>query len=64
MEIIDDALEKTEEPSAELYDHAGDISFMNQYYSQAVAHWKKALELEPDNELIAKKVKYKTYFSK
>lgn len=64
LEVINDALEKTDEPSAELYDHAGDISFMNQDYSQAVEYWKKAHELEPDNELIAKKVKHKTYFSK
>lgn len=64
MEVIEDALAKTDNPSAELHDHAGDIAFMNQDYDRAVAEWRKALELEPDNELIAKKVKYRTFFSK
>ncbi|MDE5836181.1 MAG: tetratricopeptide repeat protein, partial [Paramuribaculum sp.] len=64
MEVIEEAMEKTEEASAELHDHAGDIAFMNQNYDRAISEWRKALALEPDNELIAKKVKYKTFFSK
>lgn len=50
------------ELSAEYYIHAGDIYFWNQQPEQALEFWKKALELEPDNELLARKVKYKTYF--
>lgn len=64
MEVIEEAMEKTEEASAELHDHAGDIAFMNQNYDRAISEWRKAFALEPDNELIAKKVKYKTFFSK
>ena len=30
----------------------------------AVENWQKALELRPDDELIAKKVEFKTYFYK
>jgi hypothetical protein len=29
---------------------------------KALEYWEKALKLEPDNELLAKKVKYKTFF--
>lgn len=50
------------ELSAEYYIHAGDIYFWNQLPDEAVGYWKKALELDPDNELLARKVKYKTYF--
>jgi tetratricopeptide (TPR) repeat protein len=42
--------------------HAGDIYFWNQQPDKAVEFWKKALDLDPDNELLARKVKYKTYF--
>ncbi len=71
-EIIDKAFKAGEgdesngreaiEPSAEIYDHAGDIYFMNGEPKEAVEFWKKALELDPDNALIQKKVKHKTYF--
>lgn len=50
------------EPSAEIYDHAGDIYFMNGEPKEAVKFWEKALELDPDNKLIQKKVRHKTYF--
>lgn len=35
---------------------------MNGEPKEAVEFWKKALELDPDNALIQKKVKHKTYF--
>ena len=50
------------EPSAEVYDHAGDIYFMTGDRDEALAYWRKALALEPDNKLIAKKVQHKTIF--
>lgn len=50
------------EPSSEYYEHAGDIYFWNQLPGEAVEFWQKALDLDPDNELLARKVKYKTYF--
>lgn len=61
------AIEKTEKdgtPSAELYSHYGDILFMNRMVDEALDYWKKALELEPDNELLQRKVKHKTFFFK
>lgn len=48
--------------SADVYDHAGDIYFMTGDRAAAVDYWKKAAELDSDNELIAKKVKHKTIF--
>ena len=59
---IDKALEIITEPSAELYHHAGDIYFMCGDPKKAVEFWEKALELDPNNELLIKKVKHKTYF--
>lgn len=51
-----------EEPSAEVYEHAGDIYFMTGEPEQAVVFWEKALELDPGNARILKKVKNKAYF--
>jgi tetratricopeptide (TPR) repeat protein len=50
--------------AAEFYHHLGDILFMNNQPEEALANWKKALELEPDNELLKKKVDHKTFFYK
>lgn len=65
-EYIDKALEyaKEGELSAEYFEHAGDIYFMNGMPDEALEFWKQGLELEPTNELLKKKVKYKTYFFK
>lgn len=52
-----------DEPSAEIYDHAGDIYYMSGLHDEAVAFWKKALELDQENKLIRKKVKTKTYYT-
>lgn len=49
-------------PSSEIYDHAGDIYFMTGDHAEAVEFWKKALELDPENEAIKKKVKHRAYF--
>lgn len=48
--------------SAEMLDHAGDIYFMTGDHEQAVEFWIRALGLNPGDEKIARKVKYKTYF--
>ena len=61
---IDSALKYSEEPSAELQHHAGDIYFMSGELQKAIEFWEEALKLEPDNELLKKKVKHKTYFYK
>ena len=62
--FIDRAMEQTESPSAELYQHAGDIYFMNSDPDKAVEFWEMAAELDPDDELLQKKLKHKTYFYK
>lgn len=65
-EYIDRALSLTEESGEEFtvdyYIHAGDIYFWNQLPEQALEFWEKALQLDPENELLARKVKHKTYF--
>lgn len=63
-EIIDKALSLTdpERMSAEEYDHAGDIYFMNGEREKALEYWKDALNLDKDNKNIKRKVKNKTIF--
>ncbi len=63
-EVIDRTMELSEEESADILEHAGDIYFMDGEPDAAVEFWKKALELAPDNELLGRKVKHKTYFFK
>lgn len=52
------------EQSAELYEHYGDILFMNGFHEEALPNWEKALELNPDSEILQRKVKHKTFFFK
>lgn len=54
--------EAIETPGAEIYEHAGDIYFMNGEPAKALEFWQKALELDPENALLAKKVKNKAYY--
>lgn len=63
-EMIDRALAANpdEEPQAELLEHAGDIYYMSGMPKEALEFWRKALELDPDNVLLQKKVKHKTHF--
>lgn len=63
-EKIDRTIEYSEEMTAEVLEHAGDIYFMNGEPDQALEFWKEALELDPDNEMLKRKVKHKTYFFK
>ena len=58
---IDKAFELEEEPSAELFEHAGDIYFMNLLPSDAIYYWKKDLELDPANTTLQRKIKEKIY---
>lgn len=59
---IDKVLALEPEPSAELYAHAGDIYYMAAEPKLAVEFWEKALELDPDNALLKKKVKNRAYY--
>lgn len=65
-EVIDQTLELTaeEELTADVLEHAGDIYFMDGMPDEALDFWKDALKLAPDNELLQRKVKHKTYFFK
>lgn len=63
-EIIDKTLYLTDERSEEILEHAGDIHFMDGDPDGALEFWKEALQLAPDNELLERKVKHKTYFFK
>lgn len=63
-DYINRAMEYDPDPSEELLEHAGDIYFMNGEPDEAVDFWKRALEKAPDNELLQRKVKHKTYFYK
>lgn len=61
---IDRAMELYSGPSAEVFEHAGDIYFMAGEPDKAVDFWQEAYKLLPDNELLRRKVKHKTYFYK
>lgn len=65
LEFQEKAIEIAEEngeAAGEFYNHLGDILFMNHEPEKALDNWKKALELEPDNALLKKKVTHKTFF--
>ena len=51
-----------ENPSEDVLHHAGDIYFFNKKHSEALDFWKRALELAPENSLLQKKVRNKTYY--
>lgn len=48
--------------TAEILDHAGDIYFMCGEPDVALQFWEMALEREPENEKIKKKITHKAYF--
>lgn len=64
LECQEAALELLEdlESSWDFYSHYGDILFMMGQPEEALVQWQKALEMEPDNKLLKKKVTYKTFF--
>ena len=62
-EIIDRALAvEGDNRQADVLHHAGDIYYMNGDPEQALQLWEEALALDPDNALLAKKVKGKTHY--
>lgn len=65
-EYIDRALEYAdpEELSTDVLSHAGDIYHFCQLHDEALDFWTKALALDPDDDLLAKKVAGKTYYNK
>ena len=61
---IEHALSNDKGSNAEVLEHYGDILFMNGEPERAVEQWQKALELDPERELLKRKVDNKTYFYK
>lgn len=64
LEYIERAMSENgdDDPSAEMFEHYGDILFMNGDPEGALREWKKALDLNPESELLKRKVENKTYF--
>lgn len=56
-QVIDRTLELEDSPSAELYEHAGDIYFATGDVDEAVEFWREAQQLDPDNDDIRRKVR-------
>lgn len=62
-EQIDRALAiEGDKPQADVLHHAGDIYYMNGDHKGAVDFWQKALDLNPSDKLLQKKVRHKTHF--
>lgn len=64
IEIVQEDNIEEEGISADVYEHAGDIYFMCGEPDKALDFWIQALALDPENELLCRKVKHKTYFYK
>lgn len=60
LELLGEAAEENEE--SEFNEHLGDILFMNHEPAEALEAWKRALKGDPDNELLQRKVKHKTFY--
>ena len=58
-EFVAEETESIEEPSAEVFDHAGDIYFMCGQIDRAVEFWKQAEALEPENKIFRQKIKHR-----
>jgi len=56
-------LEK-DNPSQEMLEHYGDILFKHGEVDEAVEKWKAALEIDPSNELLQRKINDRTYYAK
>jgi tetratricopeptide (TPR) repeat protein len=54
---IEKAIEYSDEPSAEVYEHYGDVLFMNGEQEKAVVQWKKARELGGDSKTLKRKIR-------
>lgn len=61
-ETIDLTLTLTPDPPAEILQHAGDIYYMDSQPQQALTYWQRALRLTPNDKLLQRKVKNKTYY--
>ena len=56
------AIDKSPEPSAELFEHYGDILYMLGEVDEAVEYWQKALDLGSESaDVLKEKIKQKKY---
>lgn len=62
FEVINEALEVSDDVSSDILEHAGDIYFMNGHPDEALELWINALDLNPDNAMLQRKVENKTFF--
>lgn len=60
IELIDEDVDDA--GKAEFYGHLGDILFMNGEPEEALKAWETALDLLPEDELLQRKVKHKTFY--
>ena len=56
LQLMDDQQE-----NAVIIEHAGDIYAQNKDITQALSYWQNAREKQPDNKLLARKIKLKKY---
>jgi Tfp pilus assembly protein PilF len=61
---IDQALQNDSLPSAVINEHAGDIYALCGDTDNALAMWKKALDDDPENKLLRRKINRKKYIRK
>lgn len=61
---IKSAIDKDDDHSADIIQHYGDILFMSGKPDEALEQWKKALKKSPNDDLLQRKVKNKTFFYK
>lgn len=64
LAYIEYAIKNDKNPNYELWEHYGDILFMNSNPDKAIECWEKALSGNPDSEILQRKVKHRTYFYK
>ena len=61
---IDQALQNNTDTSAVIIEHAGDIYIQNKDADHAVELWQQALDGDPTNKLLVRKIKQKKYIKK
>ena len=61
---IDQALQNDSDSSAVITEHAGDIYILNKEPERAVELWQQALKKDPQNKLLARKIRQRKYIKK
>ena len=54
---IEKAIEYEDEPSAEVYEHFGDVLFKNGEEEKAIEQWKRSKELGSDSKELKRKIR-------